>query len=199
MPRHIHLQRLFVFAVLTIGTSWAHAQKMGELQLSSSKIPLGQSVSLALAIDFSTANNPLCAVEISYGDGTSETVRVEPSKLRNNQLFLQHVYQSSGNYTLRVEGKAMFRGFKTAMACQGAPLERSLTVAAYQSASQQAAKAKPQPKPKAQRNNTHKASTSEPFAAPAKVPDKAATKAPLSPTAKPDAPVKKKPPVIKPF
>ena len=212
MTRHIPLQRVFAFAALTICTSWAYAQQMGDLQLSSSKISPGQSISMALAVDFSNAKTPLCAIEVNYGDGNSETLRVEQSMLRNNQLPLQHTYHNEGNYTLRIEGRTMFRGFKTAMACQGPSLVRSLTVTAYKAKTQQdtpqpkakvQAKAKAQqPKPKAPQQDTHKASPpvapSAPVKAPVKAPEKAAVKPAPLPTAKPDAPAKKKP-VIKPF
>ena len=185
------LKKRLLLAALAVAAPWAGAQTMSNLQLSSSSIHPGESVSIGLDIDFSTAKPPLCALEIRYGDGSSEQRRVEARDLNNGRLILQHSYQNAGTYVLRVEGKTMFRGFKTAMACLGASLERTVTVANTKAAAPAAGKVKPnQPTRKRAQASRQEAET----AAPSR--QRVEPIAPM-PASKP-APAKKKP-VIKPF
>ena len=185
------LKKRLLLAALAVAAPWAGAQTMSNLQLSSSSIHPGESVSIGLDIDFSTAKPPLCALEIRYGDGSSEQRRVEARDLNNGRLILQHSYQNAGTYVLRVEGKTMFRGFKTAMACLGASLERTVIVANTKAAAPAAGKVKPShPTRKRVQASRQEAET----AAPSR--QRVEPIAPM-PASKP-APAKKKP-VIKPF
>jgi hypothetical protein len=186
-------------AALALGASALGAQTMGNLQLGSSSIAPGEAVTVSVDVDFSSGNTPLCAIEVNYGDGSTEHRRVEARELNNGRLFLQHSYQSAGVYTLRIEGKTMFRGFKTAMACHGASLERSVTVgrvsrsaAPVQSSSPAATRDKPRQPATRERHQAAK-----PQHAPAAAP-KPNSPAPAPAPAAPAAPAKKKP-VIAPF
>lgn len=186
------LKKRLLLAALAVAAPWAGAQTMSNLQLSSSSIHPGEAVSIAVDVDFSTANPPLCALEVHYGDGSSEQRRVEARELNNGRLILQHSYQNAGTYVLRVEGKTMFRGFKTAMACHGASLERTLTVGSTNKA---AAQAEGRVKPRQPARKRAQTSRQEAEAAP---PSRQRVEpiAPM-PASKPE-PAKKKP-VIKPF
>lgn len=83
-------------------------------------MPPSGAVSAGVAVRF-TVFNPLasaCGVEIQYGDGTSDSVRLQKSE---TAAQVMHAYAKPGEYQVVVSGKVALRGFNTLGRCEGEP------------------------------------------------------------------------------
>ena len=73
---------------------------------------------VALTFDGKRFDNP-CGIEVNWGDGAVEKVRVEKDFFKNG-FKLQHNYpKANQTYELVINGKFIFRGLKTLASCPG--------------------------------------------------------------------------------
>lgn len=79
--------------------------------------------SVRLTIAFTTSKQPWCGVNIAFGDGEVSEQRIE-----SNHFMVRHTYRSVGTYTVRVEGKGMFRGLKSVSSCDGSAISATVVV-----------------------------------------------------------------------
>ena len=106
--------------LVALGLSFAesYAQKIdfakSEIDVSSINSPVPIVVGFA-----SDAQSYNCGLEIAYGDGSKELVRVVNEEVTRGQLRRLHSYQGSGQYTITVGGKMSFRGINTVAPCVG--------------------------------------------------------------------------------
>ena len=93
-------------------------------------VRLSPNTPISFQVDFNLANvpNPYCGVEISFGDGNSQTIRAGLNGAQDFPLRLTHSYAAPGKYVVKVEGKTAIRGFKSAAACQGSDKQIQLTI-----------------------------------------------------------------------
>lgn len=72
------------------------------------------------------ASGYTCGVEVSWGDGQSDGLRISSEQAQ----LAEHVYAKEGNYVIAVSGKMIFRGIGSAFPCLGASQAIALLVGA---------------------------------------------------------------------
>jgi len=92
----------------------------------------GQSVSLEVDYDPQERESNYCGLIINFGDGQEQQVRIESAQA---PLRVQHFYKNAGVYAVSVEGKTIFRGFRTAISCQGGVHTTTIRIARDDAAS----------------------------------------------------------------
>jgi len=112
------------------------AQEIQGIRVVQTRIATGAPLLIQIDFNNSNAGNPNCGLEINFGDGDTSTVRVGANGPQDFPLKLTHSYKSPGQYALRAEGKGIFRGLKSALACGGSVAQ--LTVTAFDEAAEKA-------------------------------------------------------------
>jgi hypothetical protein len=98
-------------------------------KISGKKFEVGVPVNVSLEFD---AAQPWCGLEIQWGDGIEDTVRVGHESHNKFPLQLTHTYQVPGQFLLKIVGKNVMRGFKSANSCEGLPKQITITVESTQ-------------------------------------------------------------------
>jgi hypothetical protein len=115
--------------LVTVVSAGVHAQEIVHIRAEQAK--LSPNTPIAIQVDFDLANlqNAYCGLEINFGDGNTQTIRAGMNGAQDFPLKLTHSYASPGKYVVKVEGKAVIRGLKSAVACQGSGRQLSLIIA----------------------------------------------------------------------
>lgn len=90
----------------------AVAQELTRLTFSSTSAAIQESINLV--IEFKNIERAWCGLLVNFGDGETREIRVEQVPVK-----LSKTYSVPGSYEVRVEGRFMLRGLKTAGACTG--------------------------------------------------------------------------------
>jgi hypothetical protein len=98
------------------------------VRVDNSKVDIGASVGLQVDFNTKEVSRPWCGFEISWGDGDKQDVRAGHDGADNFPLRFSHVYRTSGQFNLRISGKYISRGLKSAGACAGGDKQAILTV-----------------------------------------------------------------------
>lgn len=125
MSRVVILLLLAVFPF-----KYATSQTLTKLSSDASKVLVGGEVSLQADLDPRPDGQPWCGLEVKFGDGNSQIVRVGENGLKDIPVKLTHTYAEPGEYSVLAEGKSIFRGFKSAAPCSGVRQELKLLVEA---------------------------------------------------------------------
>lgn len=108
----------YLIVALGFFSMQSYAQKIdfakSEIDVASVNSPV--SIFVGFAGDVESYN---CGLEISYGDGSKELIRVVNDEVKFGQIMRTHLYQGGGQYTITVGGKMIFRGIKTVAPCVG--------------------------------------------------------------------------------
>jgi len=124
----IRLQNLSVFWFLTTVVSCAHAQEISGITVDQTTLLPKTPISIQVNFNLAGIQNPYCGLEISFGDGETQTVRAGLDGAPDFPLRLSHTYANPGKFAIKVEGKTVIRGFKTASACQGTVKQHLITI-----------------------------------------------------------------------
>jgi hypothetical protein len=100
-----------------------------DAKISATTVEVGSTVTVSLAFN---VPQPWCGLEINWGDGQENTVRVGHEKNTQFPLQLSHTYQSPGKFNLKIVGKGISRGLLSAGACGGLPQQTVVTVESAQ-------------------------------------------------------------------
>lgn len=65
------------------------------------------------------ARSPACAVGVDFGDGRSQTIRLEDEA----PVEVRHRYNTAGPFVVEVAGRTSFRGIRTVAGCLGNPMK----------------------------------------------------------------------------
>ena len=115
----INIKYCFVIAAFFSAFNAAVGQEIESLTVKSEKASVGSPVGVDLNITFSATGGNYCGLELSYGDGSVETLSVKKNDSKSVLLNLSHVYISPGKYTIVIDGKYYFRGLYSAPGCAG--------------------------------------------------------------------------------
>lgn len=120
--------RHFLAAACTLVSLQAGAQTLvSAAALVPELITAGEPMALSLELSPPPeGQRTRCGLIVTYGDGATIEYRVEDV---SRPFQIGHTYAMPGNFQVKVEGKTLFRGLNTAMACGGAALTFSITVA----------------------------------------------------------------------
>jgi hypothetical protein len=124
-----NVQSLVAITFVAVVSASSHAQEIVALKIEQAK--LSPNIPISIQVDFNLANvqQAYCGLEISFGDGDTRTVRAGMNGAQDFPLKLTHSYANPGKYVVKVEGKSVIRGLKSAGACQGASKQLSLMIA----------------------------------------------------------------------
>jgi len=117
-------------------------QEIKSLRLASPTMPANGTATLR--VEFSTSSSAsLCGVLIDWGNGARQEIRLGMDSYKDSPFMLNQVYPNPGSYTIKLEGKYLQRGLRSAAACvvSAAPVVVKVTdpVAEKQAADQRAA------------------------------------------------------------
>lgn len=131
--RKIHTLTLILIS-LSCFSSFAqdsanNAAAVSAAKISEKKAEVGTPVNVSL--EFNTPQ-PWCGLEIQWGDGSEDTVRVGHANYNKFPLQLIHTYTAPGQFVLKVIGEQIIRGFKSASPCEGLPKQILITVESAQ-------------------------------------------------------------------
>jgi len=92
---------LAIMAGLFIGAAPAAAQTLKSVTIRPASVMPGEPVTVTLQLEL--GENPNCGMHVHFGDGKSETAKVNQAK--DATISLIHVYEKPGNYTVMAEPK----------------------------------------------------------------------------------------------
>lgn len=114
------MNRVVILLLLAvIPFKYATSQTLTKLSSDASKILVGEVVALQVEIDPRPDGQPWCGLEINFGDGNNQVVRVGENGLKDIPVKLTHTYADPGEYFVLAEGKSIFRGLRSAGPCSG--------------------------------------------------------------------------------
>lgn len=128
MLPHRILKALMFAATLTACSLGAHAQDISGFKLSHSRVGVKSVVSGQVDFDLKDLPNPNCGIEVSYGDGNSEDIRVGHNGPGDFPHKFSRSYANPGTYVLKISGKFIRRGLRSAAACGGETRQLTLVV-----------------------------------------------------------------------
>ncbi len=99
------------------------AQTISEVLVQKSPIQIGGEV--VVTVNFLGEKNK-CGLRIDFGNGEQRDIRIGNNGDRDFPLLLSHRYPAAGNFTIRVSGASLTRGFNSVSACAG--VERTAQV-----------------------------------------------------------------------
>lgn len=108
--------------LVLIFSFWCHSafsQEISSLTLKNDKVSIGEAVSIILGLKNGASTNTYCGLELNFGDGVIETIRVQQNAQNMTSIDLAHTYTNPGRYTINVEGKFHFQGISSAIPCSG--------------------------------------------------------------------------------
>jgi hypothetical protein len=101
---------------LVAASSTLWAQSAPEVKVTVEQRSLASASDLARVVLEKTFDGPSCGMEVAWGDGKADQVRLETRK----PVTLEHRYAAPGAFAVVADGKIMVRGLNTAFPCRGA-------------------------------------------------------------------------------
>jgi hypothetical protein len=113
----------------------ASAHDLVRIRPPSSETEVGQTAQITILLR-PKENMPQCGLNIEYGDGTEEYVKVRGP---NPSGSVQHIYRQAGMAVIKIEGRTKFQGLGTTFACGGNPQMASIKILPEGAATRRAA------------------------------------------------------------
>jgi hypothetical protein len=101
---------------LVAASSTLWAQSAPEVKVTVEQRSLASASDAARVVLEKTFDGPSCGMEVAWGDGKADQVRLETRK----PVTLEHRYAAPGAFAVVADGKIMVRGLNTAFPCRGA-------------------------------------------------------------------------------
>lgn len=115
-------------AVLFVAAGVAQAQEMLAVQAEPRQAVIDTPVQLKVDFHLQGYANPLCGIEINFGDGTVRKVRIGENGERDFPYAATHTYAQQGAYQVTVSGAFVVRGLRSVAPCNGKALNTTVTV-----------------------------------------------------------------------
>ncbi len=121
-----HAVRVATWVILLVGLSPpnASANDLVRIRAATPETEVGQTTQITILLR-PRENMPLCGLNIEYGDGTEEYVKVRGP---NPSGSVQHIYRQAGTAVVKIEGKTRFQGLGTTFACGGSAQITSIKI-----------------------------------------------------------------------
>jgi hypothetical protein len=132
-------------AALTLASSPVWAQTIKSIDFRSGKqLEMGSISEMVIHFDQSAGGTNWCGLQVRWGDGSERSLRIGDDQFKTSPAIVPHTYTQAGNFRIEVEGRAMARGLKSAIACDGRPAPLSVAVVDKQAIAAAAAQAQRQ-------------------------------------------------------
>lgn len=119
--RHLGLPTIVAGLCTLGGMLPAASQTLVAVELEQPVVSIEAEALLRVALERDGGGSAWCGLHIDFGNGTSRDVRVGEQGEADLRLRLAYRYPSPGLYTIRIQGRSMTRGLRSAGACAGAP------------------------------------------------------------------------------
>lgn len=116
------------------------AQNITRLDALQNRIPQGSQATVM--VEFKSDKSPWCGLNISWGNGEEQDLRIGDDDKKTSPLTLTRTYPSPGLYTIVPKGKYLQRGLKSASACDVSA--RPIQITVFDPAAEQAARQREQ-------------------------------------------------------
>ena len=116
-------------ALLALAAGTAQAQEILALQAEPRQAVTDTPVQLLIDFHLQGYANPLCGIEIDFGDGTVRKVRIGENGAQDFPYATAHTYAQAGAYQVTVSGAFVVRGLRSVAPCNGRALNTTVTVA----------------------------------------------------------------------
>lgn len=103
------------------------AQVLNSASLSKSPVSINEDFAVTVQLT-PNSNTVWCGMRVEYGDGRTQDIRVGSDGFQSLPLKLTHRYGGSGDFNIRIYGRYMSRGLKSAIPCEGAPISLPVKV-----------------------------------------------------------------------
>jgi hypothetical protein len=124
--RNVNLMTSSLFQGTLLGLAMlmqvsVQAQILNSASLSKNPVPINEE--FAVVVQLTPNNNTVwCGLRVEYGDGRTQEIRVGSEGFQSLPLKLTHRFVGSGEYNIRIFGRYLSRGLKSANACEGSPI-----------------------------------------------------------------------------
>ena len=115
-------------AVFAVAAGMAHAQEISALRATPQQAAVNSPVQLLIDFHLQGYANPLCGIEIDFGDGTVRKVRLGENGAQDFPYATAHTYAQAGAYQIAVSGAFVVRGLRSVAPCNGRALNATVTV-----------------------------------------------------------------------
>ena len=103
-------------AGLSTGFVQAQTQEIKSLKLVAPSVPVNTPASLR--VEFTpSANASACGVSVDWGNGSKQDIRLGIDSFKDSPATLNLAYPNPGTYNIKLEGKFLTRGLRSAAAC----------------------------------------------------------------------------------
>jgi len=132
-----------VALTLAFPSVWAQTIKSIDFR-SGKQLEMGGISEMVIHFDQSAGGTNWCGLQVRWGDGSERSLRIGDDQFKTSPAIVPHTYTQAGNFRIEVEGRAMARGLKSAIACDGRPAPLSVAVVDKQAIAAAAAQAQRQ-------------------------------------------------------
>lgn len=102
------------------------AQTITGISANVTTANMKEPVRVTVNLDLPPDKSPWCGLALTYGDGSRSEHRIEDKK--DLPFVVSHGFANPGPYTIRVEGKGLIRGLRSASACDGSSMTVAISV-----------------------------------------------------------------------
>ena len=103
-------------AVLSAGLAQAQSGEIKSLKLAAPSVAVNTGASLR--VEFTpAANASACGVTVDWGNGAKQDIRLGIDSFKDSPATLTQAYPNPGSYNIKLEGKFLTRGLRSAAAC----------------------------------------------------------------------------------
>jgi hypothetical protein len=103
-------------AVLSAGLAQAQSGEIKSLKLAAPSVAVNTGASLR--VEFTpAANASACGVTVDWGNGAKQDIRLGIDSFKDSPATLSQAYPNPGSYNIKLEGKFLTRGLRSAAAC----------------------------------------------------------------------------------
>jgi hypothetical protein len=103
-------------AGLSAGLAQAQTQEIKSLKLAAPSVAVNTGASLR--VEFTpSANSSACGVTVDWGNGAKQDIRLGIDSFKDSPATLSQAYPNPGSYNIKLEGKFLTRGLRSAAAC----------------------------------------------------------------------------------
>jgi hypothetical protein len=103
-------------AGLSAGLAQAQTQEIKSLKLAAPSVPVNTPASLR--VEFTpSVNSSACGVTVDWGNGSKQDIRLGIDNFKDSPATLNLAYPNPGSYNIKLEGRFMTRGLRSAAAC----------------------------------------------------------------------------------
>lgn len=111
---------------LAFAFTTANAQTLQRIEIDPAQP--GTNTSVTVLIHYTPGEQNFCGLTLDMGNGQSQSIRIGHEQDTSSPIRRTVVFNNPGNYIIRVEGRFLSRGLRSAAACSGNPQPLAINV-----------------------------------------------------------------------